>query len=90
LPDRQLQLFQPFHLWHTLPGAPVEAFLIPAQKAASFTRAFLDNAFFIPASFLSVIFRCIDTYINYNKFPLVVKPTNARQGERWDTPCILT
>jgi hypothetical protein len=89
LPDRQLQLFQPFHLWHTLPGAPVEAFLIPVQKAASCTRAFLDNAFFIPASFLSMIFRSIDTHINYNKFLPIVNPTNARQRERRERLCLL-
>jgi hypothetical protein len=35
LPDRQRQLFQPFHLWQTLPGFPFVAFTRSSQKAAS-------------------------------------------------------
>jgi len=44
--DRQLQLFQPFHLWHTLPGFSFAAFCRRDQKAASLTRASLLNVFF--------------------------------------------
>ncbi len=44
--DRQLQLFQPFHLWHTLPGFSLAAFCRRDQKAASLTRASLLNVFF--------------------------------------------
>jgi len=28
LPDRQLQLFQPFHLRHTVPGFPAAFFIL--------------------------------------------------------------
>jgi hypothetical protein len=44
--DRQLQLFQPFHLWHTLPGFSFVAFINRLQKAASLTRASLLTVFF--------------------------------------------
>jgi hypothetical protein len=52
--DQQLQLFQPFHLWHTLPGFSFNAFLNPVQKVASFFRASLLKAFFILYHLLSV------------------------------------
>jgi hypothetical protein len=45
--DRQLQLFQPFHLWHTLAGFSLAAFFRRSHKAASSTRALSDSAFFI-------------------------------------------
>jgi hypothetical protein len=49
--DRQLQLFQPFHLWHILPGFSFTAFLKLLQNAASLARAALLNAFFfIPST----------------------------------------
>ncbi len=44
--DRQLQLFQPFHLWHILPGFSTAAFFSAVQKAASLTRASLLTVFF--------------------------------------------
>jgi hypothetical protein len=52
LPDRQLQLFQPFHLWHTVTGFSRNAIFILSQKAASLTRAFLLTVFFIPIHLL--------------------------------------
>jgi hypothetical protein len=45
--DRQLQLFQPFHLWHTLAGFSFAAFFRRSHKAASSARALSDSAFFI-------------------------------------------
>jgi hypothetical protein len=48
LPDRQHQLFQPFHFRHALPGLVFAAFLASAQKAASFANASLLKDFFIP------------------------------------------
>jgi hypothetical protein len=47
LPDRQLQVFQPFHLWHTLAGFSRAAFFRRSHKAASSARALSDSAFFI-------------------------------------------
>jgi len=47
LPDRQRQLFQPFHLRHTLPGFSSAAFFRPFHKAASFTKTSFESVFFI-------------------------------------------
>jgi hypothetical protein len=54
--DRQLQLFQPFHLWHILPGFSAAAFLKVVQKAASLTRALLLTVFFTLYHLLSPFF----------------------------------
>jgi hypothetical protein len=45
--DQQLQLFQPFHLWHTVPGFCFATCFIAFQKAASLAIAFLLTVFFI-------------------------------------------
>lgn len=50
LPTSNVQLFQLFHLWHTLPGFSFNTALRPSQKAASLIRAFLLNAFFMSGS----------------------------------------
>jgi hypothetical protein len=47
LPDRQLQLFQAFHLRHTLPGFSI-AFFRPSHKAASFMSILSLAGLFIP------------------------------------------
>jgi hypothetical protein len=44
------QLFQLFHLWHTLPGF---SFFIAPQKIASRSRILLLKGFFIPIHLLS-------------------------------------
>lgn len=53
LPDRQLQLFQPFHLRHAVPGLRRTTLFIFSQKAASLTRAFSLTVFFILFHLLS-------------------------------------
>ena len=53
LPDRQLQLFQPFHLWHSLTGFSFAVFFTRFHKAASSARALSDSAFFILFTSLS-------------------------------------
>ncbi len=61
--DRQLQLFQLFHLWHTLPGFPLTAFFNAVQKAASLTRASLPTVFFT----------CITSSSNASRYELGAK-----------------
>jgi hypothetical protein len=53
--DRQLQLFQLFHFRHALPGFSFAAFLRLSHKAASFSRVFSLNAFFIPYHLLPLL-----------------------------------
>ena len=48
--DRQLQLFQPFHLRHAVPGCCCIACFIFSQKAASFLSVPSLRGFFIPGS----------------------------------------
>jgi hypothetical protein len=49
LPTGNFQLFQPFHLRHTVPGFFAPFFII-SQKAASFASACALSGFFILAS----------------------------------------
>jgi hypothetical protein len=49
-----VQLFQPFHLWHTVPGSFM-AFLTRSQRAASLARACWLIVFFILVHLLSYV-----------------------------------
>jgi len=45
--DQQLQLFQLFHLWQTLPEFSLITLFSPSQKEASFVKAFCVKGLFM-------------------------------------------
>ena len=67
LPTGNFQLFQPFHLRHTVPGFFAPFFII-SQKAASFASACGLSGFLI---LVSPPFACIHLYVNNSTNSLV-------------------